>query len=293
MKKISTCLWFDDRAEEAVNLYSSIFKNSKIEATSRYGEAAAEVSGRPKGSVMVVTFQLDGEEFMALNGGPVFTFSPAISFFVSCKTEEEVDSLFQKLSAGGLVLMELAKYPFSEKFAWVNDRFGASWQLCLGNRPQKITPLLMFVGEQQGKAEEAMKFYISQFENSRIINIKHYEAGEMEPEGTVKHAVFSLNGQEFMAMDSNGAHPFTFTPATSFVANCETQGEVDTLWKKLSDGGRTDRCGWLTDKYGVSWQIVPTVLSEIMQAKDTEKSKRVMEALLQMDKLDIEALRRA
>lgn len=293
MQAITTCLWFDDKAEEAADFYISIFKNSKILGLAHYGEAGAQVSGKPQGSVMTVKLQLEGQEFLALNGGPIFSFSPAISFFVSCDSPEEIDTLFQKLSKEGSVLMELDQYPFSEKFAWINDKFGVSWQLNLASRAQKITPFLMFVKEQHGKAEAAMKFYVSQFKNSSIVKTVHYAAGEAGAEGTVKHAVFSLNGQEFMAMDSNIDHQFTFTPATSFIANCQSQNEVDELWTKLGDGGVTQQCGWLTDKYGVSWQIVPTVLEQMMLDKDTEKPKRVMAALLQMNKLDIETLTRA
>lgn len=157
MQKITPFLWFDNKAEEAVNFYVSIFKNSKIGSIARYGEAGAEVSGRPKGTVMTVTFQIEGQEFVALNGGPIFTFSPAISF----------------------------------------------------------------------------------------------------------------------------------------VVNCETQEEVDRLWEKLSEGGEREQCGWLKDKYGVSWQIVPTVLGEMLQDKDAEKSERVMKAMLQMNKIDIEGLKKA
>jgi len=132
----------------------------------------------------------------------MFTFSPAISFFVNCKTQQEIDELWNKLSEGGTTLMELDKYPFSEKFGWLQDKFGVSWQLNLASRTQKITPFLVFVGEQYGKAEEAMNFYISLFKNSSMNNIVRYGAGEEDPEGTVKHAVFSIHGQE-----SNREHP--------------------------------------------------------------------------------------
>lgn len=289
MQKITPCLLFDGKAEEATIFYTSIFKNSKIIDTMRYEEAGPG----PKGTVMSATFQIDGCELIALNGGPQFTFSPAISFFVNCETQEEVDELWKKLSEGGTVLMELDKYPFSEKFGWVEDKFGVSWQLNLANRIQKITPFLMFVGKQHGKAEEAIKFYISLFDNSSIDGIERYGTGEEEPEGTVKHATFSLNGQEFMALDSSREHPFTFTEAISLFVKCETQEEVDEFWEKLSEGGEKQRIGWLKDKYGVSWQIVPTVLGELLNDPGPEKSQRVMKAMLQMDKIDIEKLKQA
>ena len=152
---------------------------------------------------------------------------------------------------------------------------------------QKITPFLWF----DGKAEEAMNFYISIFRNSKIVSVARYGEAGPGPKGTVMTAAFQLDGQEFVAL--NGGPQFTFSPAISFVVNCETQQEVDELWEKLSEGGEKQRCGWLKDKFGLSWQIIPSVLVEMLQDKDAEKSKKVMEAMLQMDKIDINILRRA
>lgn len=152
---------------------------------------------------------------------------------------------------------------------------------------QKITPFLWF----NDKAEEAMNFYVSIFKSSKIDSITRYGEAGAGPEGTVMSAIFQLEGQEFMAL--NGGPEFTFSPAISFFVNCKTQEEVDDLWEKLSDGGEKQRCGWLRDKYGVSWQIVPTVLGEMLQDKDADKSKRVMEAMLQMGKIDIKGLKQA
>jgi predicted 3-demethylubiquinone-9 3-methyltransferase (glyoxalase superfamily) len=156
---------------------------------------------------------------------------------------------------------------------------------------QKITPFLWF----DDKAEEAVNFYVSIFKNSKITGITHYgEAGSEaagRPKGTVMTIAFQLDGQEFVAL--NGGPVFTFSPAISFVVNCETQEEVDRLWEKLSEGGEIEQCGWLRDKYGVSWQIVPTILAEMLQDKNAEKSERVMKAMLQMKKIDIKGLRQA
>ena len=289
MQKIVPFLWFDGKAGEAANFYASIFKNSKIDRITRYGEAGPG----PKGTVMSVIFQLEGQEFYALNGGPQFTFSPAISFFFNCETQEEINDLWNKLSESGTVLMELEKYPFSEKFGWVEDKFGVSWQLNLASRRQKITSFLTFVGKQSGKAEEAINFYVSLFNNSSIDKIEHYDTGEEQLKETVMYATFSLDGQEFMAMDGGREHPFTFTEAISLFVNCETQAEVDQLWEKLSKGGENQGPGWIKDKYGVSWQIVPTVLGELLNDTDPEKSKRVMNAMLQMGKIDMEKLKQA
>ena len=189
--------------------------------------------------------------------------------------------------------MPLDKYPFSEKYGWVADKFGLSWQLNLASFAQKITACLMFVGEQNGKAEEAMNFYVSLFKNSSIDSVERYVAGERNVEGAVKHGEFSLSGQRFIAMDGGNDHPFTFTEAQSLLVDCKTQEEVDEFWKKLSEGGQESQCAWLKDKYGLSWQIVPTVLIEMLQDKDPEKAKRVMEAMLQMTKIDIATLKQA
>ncbi len=290
MQKIIPYLWFNDQAEQAAKLYTSLFPDAKVLSTSRYGDSGPG----PKGTVMLVTFQLEGQRFMALNGGPQFTFTPALSFFVTCKAAEDVEALYWKLSDGGKIFMELRKYPFSEKFGWVEDRYGLSWQLNLSGRETKIAPFLMFVGKQYGKAEEAVRFYASLFEDSKVEQLERYGAGQEETPGTVMHGRFSLAGQEFMAMDSRRNHDFTFTPATSLYVNCDTQREIDTLWEKLSaDGGEPGRCGWLTDRYGVSWQIVPTTLSELMGGGRRGAPARVMQALLKMNKLDIKGLQQA
>jgi len=156
---------------------------------------------------------------------------------------------------------------------------------------KKITPCLWF----DNKAEEAAKFYVSIIKNSKMGSITRYSeesaAASGRPAGSVMTVTFKLNGQEFLAL--NGGPQFTFTPAISFIVNCETQKEIDRLWEKLSEGGEKSVCGWLKDKYGVSWQIVPVVLGKIMKDKDPERTGRVMKALLQMTKLDIKTLRRA
>ena len=228
-----------------------------------------------------------------MNGVTYYPFSPALSFYINCVTLQEIDNLWNKLSDGGKILIELAKYPFSEKFGWLEDKFGVSWQLSLEDHIPKIVPFLMYCGKQCGKAEEAIKFYVSLFKDSTIINISHYGVGETGLEGTVKHVTFSLNGQEFRAIDSNMEHSFTFTPAISLFVNCETQKEIDRLWEKLSEGGKVEQCGWLKDKYGVSWQIVPTILSTMLEDKNNEKSENVRKVLLQMKKIDIKTLKHA
>ena len=152
---------------------------------------------------------------------------------------------------------------------------------------QKITPFLWF----DDQAEEAMNFYVSIFINSKVVSVSRYGEGGPRPKGTAMIATFQINGQDFMAL--NGGPEFKFTEAISFFVDCKTQEEVDYLWEKLSDGGEKGQCGWLKDKYGVSWQIVPSALGELLTDKDPEKSKRVMEAMLKMTKIDTNILKQA
>jgi predicted 3-demethylubiquinone-9 3-methyltransferase (glyoxalase superfamily) len=152
---------------------------------------------------------------------------------------------------------------------------------------KKITPFLWF----DNKAEEAMNYYVSIFKNSKVLGVSRFGEGGPGPQGSVMTATFELNGQEFTAL--NGGPQFNFTEAISFYVDCESQEEVDELWEKLSEGGEKSQCGWLKDKYGLSWQIVPSILGELLQDKDAAKSKRVMEAMLKMSKIDIKTLKQA
>ena len=152
---------------------------------------------------------------------------------------------------------------------------------------QKITPFLWF----DGKAEEAANFYVSIFKNAKIVRPMRTGGGAPSPEGKIMSVTFEIDGRQFIAF--NGGPHFTFSPAISLFVRCETQSEIDELWDKLSEGGKKQQCGWLQDKYGVSWQIIPPILGELLQSKDTEKAKRVMHAMMQMEKLDIETLKNA
>ena len=287
MQKIVPFLWFDKEAEEAAEFYASIFKNAEVTSTARYGKMHPQRSGE----VMTVNFKLENQDFIALNGGPEFTFTPAISFFVTLETEAEVDSLWEKLAEGGTVLMSFQAYDRSEKYGWLNDKYGVSWQIGLGKKSdvgQTIVPSLLFVGEQCGKAEEAIGLYRSLFEGSSITGIRK------NPEtATVQHAQFILASQTFMAMDSAETHNFSFNEAVSLFVNCDTQAEVDELWDKLTAEGEESQCGWLKDEYGVSWQIVPTQLGKLMSDPNPEKAARVTQALMQMKKIEVGVLEQA
>ncbi len=293
-QKITPHLWFDNNAKEAAKFYTSIFsKDSKI-------KNMTTLHNTPSGTVEIFTVELLGQEFTLISAGPLFKFNPSISFLVVCSTKEEVDELWKKLTeGGGTALMELGEYPFSEKYGWVQDKYGLSWQVMfIGDRKtkQRIIPTLMFVGKQYGKAEEAINFYSSIFDGAGVGNILRYSAGE-EPdkEGTIQHASFMLEGQEFAAMDSARGHNFAFNEAISFMVHCETQKEIDYYWEKLSAYQEAEQCGWLKDKYGLSWQIVPNLMDELLNRDNNDQKKiaRVTEAFLQMKKLDIAKLKEA
>lgn len=275
---IHPCLWFDSKARAAAEFYCSVFANSRI------------TSDTP----VVVNFELYGQKFMALNGGPMFTINPSVSFFVICESEVETDSVWNKLMDGGQALMPLGKYEWSDKYGWCQDRFGVSWQVAYGKLSdvgQRITPSLLFVGQQHGKAGEAIDFYMSIFPNSSVTGVLKYGIEEEEPEGTVKHAQFTINNYVVMAMDSAGPHAFSFNEAVSLVVACKDQQEIDYYWQQLTDGGEESKCGWLKDRFGISWQIVPAQLGIWMS--EPGRARRITDAFLKMTKMDIEKLENA
>ena len=291
-EKITPHLWYDKEAKEAAELYTSAFSAlgpARIKST-------VTIHDTPSGSADIVTIELLGQEFTLLSAGPYFKFTPAVSFLVACRTKEEVQGLWDKLGQGGKALMELGAYPFSEKYGWTQDRYGLSWQVMfMGERPvkQRITPSLMFVREQYGKAEEAIRYYASVFRNAKVGEIMRYARGE-EPdrEGAVKYAAFSLEGQDFSAMESALEHDFTFNEAISFMVHCETQKEIDHYWK-LSAVPEAEQCGWLKDRFGLSWQVVPNAMDRMMENGDKKKMAAVTQAFLKMKKFDVAELERA
>lgn len=290
MQKITPHLWFDKEAKEAAAFYTSVFDNSRIKNT-------ATLHNTPSGSVDVLTIELDGHEFALISAGPLFKFNPSISFMVACSTKEEVDGLWGKLSKNGTPLMDLGSYPFSERYGWIQDRYGLSWQLMFASGrdiKQKITPTLMFTQTQNGKTEEAIKFWTSVFRDSSVGPSLRYEKGEVPgQEGLVKHAQFTLEGQQFAAMDGGRAHAFAFNEAISLIVHCETQKEIDYYWDRLSADPKSEQCGWLKDRYGLSWQVVPTAMEEMLSKGDSKKIARVTEAFLKMKKFDLAKLKAA
>jgi len=272
--QIYPCLWFDGQAKAAAEFYCSIIGNSKI------------MNDTP----LVVTFELNGNLIMGLNGGPMFKINPSISLFVTSKSISETNEIWNQLIVGGQALMPIDKYPWSERYGWLQDKFGVTWQISVADGEEaqlKITPSMLFTGTQFGKAEEAIHFYSSVFEPSSVEALYHYPA-EDNNSGKVMYSEFKLNGYHLIVMDGPGVHDFSFNEAFSFVVSCETQEEIDYYWEKLTDGGEESKCGWLKDKFGISWQIVPSVLSKLMT--DPEKSHRVIQAFMKMKKFDIDTL---
>ncbi len=268
---IYPCLWFDRQAKEATEFYCSVFKHSKI------------ISENP----IVVNFEINNQKIMCLNGGPIYKINPSISFFVICEDDDEIETLWEKLSGNGKIMMPLNTYEWSEKYGFVQDKYGVSWQIIKGNYArynQKIIPSLLFVGNQYGKAESAVKNYLSVFKDSEIKELTRYDEG-----GKLKFSLFKLNNTVFSAMDGFGDHEFAFNEGFSFVVECDTQSEIDSYWNQLiANGGQESQCGWLKDSFGVSWQIIPSILKDLMN--DPQKSSRVMQAFLQMKKFDIATL---
>jgi predicted 3-demethylubiquinone-9 3-methyltransferase (glyoxalase superfamily) len=298
MRKITPLLWFDKEAREAAEWYVSLFPGSNITNVTKLKDT-------PSGDSDLVSFELAGQPFLAISAGPLFKFNPSVSFHIKCSTTQEVDAIWERLSPGGRILMPLDKYPFSERYGWLEDKYGVSWQIIhAGGAPviQKFTPVLMFVGNVCGKAEEAINFYSAVFKNApngaaedtTVEVLARYGKGE-EPDkvGTVRYAHFSLVGQEFGAMDSAREHKFAFNEAISFLVPCDTQQEIDYFWGKLSVDPKAEQCGWLKDKYGLSWQITAAIIQELLGSGDKARIERVTKAFLKMKKVDTAEIKRA
>ncbi len=289
--KIVPHLWFDREANEAAAFYASVFPDGRVTHT-------MVLHDTPSGDCDLVSFEILGQDFMAISAGPLFRLNPAISFIVSCSAKGEVDALWGKLAEGGQALMPIDNYPFSPRYGWIQDRYGVSWQLILphaqGDRRPALMPSLMFVGDNCGKAEEAIGFYASVFRNAKIGQFARYGADQApDREGTLMYADFMLEGQWFAAMDSAHAHDFGFNEAISLLVRCDTQVEIDHYWAQLSAVPEAEQCGWIKDRYGLSWQIAPTEMEAMMRDGSQRQIAGVTQAFLAMKKFDLDALRRA
>lgn len=295
MQKIIPHLWYDKEAKQAAEFYVKTFgENSKITHTST-------IHDTPSGGCDIVSFDILGFSFMAISAGPVFKLNPAISFHVICETKEHVDELWAELSKGGKSLMEIGEYPFSKRYGWVEDRYGLSWQLIYVEETkddQRIKPVLMFTQDLVGNVKEAINFYVEVFKNApnaggatEVRGMMQYNKGEdPDKEGTVRYVDFSLLGIAMGAMDSAQKHEFKLNEAISLLVSCDSQEEIDYYWKKLSAVKEAEQCGWLKDKFGVSWQIHPKIMDEMMTRGTPEQIARVTQAFMQMKKFDIARL---
>lgn len=298
MQKIVPHLWFDTQAKEAADFYVKTFgKDSTI-------LHSGTIHDTPSGDCDVVTFNIRGFDFMGISAGPAFKANPSISFMVNFDPSrqpdaaENIDRVWNALADGGRALMEIGEYPFSKRYGWIQDKYGFSWQLILTNpegepRPA-IIPSLMFTGDLTGKAGEAIDFYVSSFDRSKRGMTAEYPPGAApEKDATIMFAEFMLENQWFTAMDSGHMHEFGFNEAVSLLVRCDTQDEIDRYTRKLSAVPEAEQCGWIKDRYGVSWQISSTEMETMLASGDRAAVDRVVRAFLPMKKLDLKTLRDA
>ena len=297
VKPITPCLWFDTDAREATEFYCSVFPDSHI-------DVATHIRTGPSSDCNLFYFRLCGQPFMALRAGSTLRFNPSLSFLVNfdpsrdAHAREHLDMLWAALSDGGRALMPLDAYSFSPHFGWVQDRFGLSWQLILSNpdgepRPT-IVPALMFTGDVCGKAEEAGAFYRSVFDDSRAGLRVPYPAGaEPDREGTTMFSDFRIGDTWIAAMDSAHPHGYGFHETVSFVLSCRDQAEIDRYWAQLSSVPEAEICGWCKDRFGLSWQVSPMLVDEVMASGDSERIERFIQAVMSMRKLDLAKLEAA
>lgn len=299
MKKITPHLWFDKEAKDAAKFYTSVFPESSI-------NYETVMKDTPSGDCDVVSFNIWGQDFMSISAGPLFEFNPSVSFIVNfdplffkgseSDARKALDNVWGSLSKGGEVLIPVDEYPFSKRYGWIKDKFGVTWQLMLtdptGEPRPSIIPSIMFTGNNAGRAEEAIKYYVGIFKDSTIGTVNRYDADQKpDKEGTIMFADFKLEGQWFGAMDSAREHNYNFNEAISLMVNCDTQEEIDYYWQ-LSADPKAEQCGWLKDKFGLSWQINPSFMDKVMLDKDQKRVARVTKAFLKMKKFDLAELER-
>lgn len=297
MQKITPHLWFDTKAREAAEFYSGVFPDAQVTNVTTLRDT-------PSGDCDVVSFRVWGHQFMAISAGPEFKTNPSISFIVNFapsdggEARDRLDRIWAQLAEGGNELMPLGEYPFSKRYGWVEDRFGVSWQLILsspeGDPRPSIVPALMFSGEVCGRAEEALEFYTWVFQDSeRGLVARYPEGSEPDEPGMIMFSDFRLADGWFAAMDSARVHDFAFNEGISLMVSCADQEEIDYYWERLSAVPEAEQCGWLKDRFGVSWQITPAVLGEMMSAGTAEQIARVTQAFLPMKKFELAELRSA
>lgn len=279
MQKIIPHLWFDKEAVDAAKFYTSTFPDSKITHQTK-------ITDTPSGDCDILEFEILGYKFMAISAGPIFKINPSISFHLRCRSIEEVEKYHEILSKGGKILMELNEYPFSKKYSWIEDKFGVSWQIIHTEEKftQKIVPALLFTQEHAGKAKEAINEYIHIFPDSKIETISEYGKNDFgEKEDNIMYSKFTLSNEEFIAMDSSMNHKFKFNEAVSLIVNCEDQEEIDYYWENLSAIPESEQCGWVKDKFGVSWQITPKNMRELINTYEKTQTMLKMKKIIIKD----------
>jgi predicted 3-demethylubiquinone-9 3-methyltransferase (glyoxalase superfamily) len=297
MQKITPFLWFEKDMNAVVDYYASIFPDVST-------SSSGELENTPSGTVQMKSISIFGTRFDLMTAGPYLSFNPTVSFIISCESQDEAQDLWNKIIKEGKELMPMQSYDFAPMFGWAQDKYGVSWQIMYmnGEKPTnlpvqvgKIVSTLMFCGDVCGRAEEAMNFYVSIFPNSHVDYSSPYDGSEPvdDDRAKTKHAGFTLDGTRFSVLDSGRKSPLTFQQAISFVVYCDNQKEIDYYWEKLTDGGAEVQCGWLNDKFGVPWQIVPKRMTEMMSTGTPEQIARVTEAFMKMKKFDIQTLEEA
>ena len=287
-QKITPNIWCNGNAQELAEFYVDAFGDAEILSTEHYPqtteEGLADFQQDLAGKVLTVEFRVHNMKFVAINAGPEFAPNPSISFFVNFdpsrddKAREHLDELWGKLYSGGTALMELGEYPFSPHYGWVQDKFGVSWQLILTNpegepRPV-IVPSLLFADQSQNKARQAAELYVSLFDDAALGNFMPYgqDMGAAKAD-SIAYGEFRVGDEWLAVMDNGGvAHKFNFNEGVSLSVTCKDQTEIDKLWAVLSTVPEAEQCGWCKDEFGVSWQIVPENMAELMQKPDAFKT---------------------
>ena len=297
MQKIIPHVWCQGTAEEAVAFYQDALPECVLASSSRYpAEGLPDFQRKFAGQLLTAELRIGDYHVILINAGEEYLPNPALSFFLNFDPSRDSDArtslhkVWHRLSEGGTALMPLGEYPFSEYYGWVQDRFGVSWQLMLTNpdgapRPFVVSSL-MYCGPAQNRAAEALDFYTATFDDAALGTVVPYpEPTGPAPAGAIMFSDFSISGEWFAAMDSGVEQPFTFTPGVSLAVQCRDQEEIDHLWAALSKHPEAEACGWCMDEFGVSWQIVPQDMGDLMQHPGAHQR------MLEMKKLSIAGLR--